>query len=112
MKREVETLRHGDDKVLEWATYRTKQMHEALERFRTDLVERRIRHDGCPTTALHMANARMLAKTSDRYLLAKPSQVQKIDAAMASVLAHEAAADAHVDGWSIEPVDTRVIVFR
>lgn len=103
---------HGEDRVVQWETYRVKAMHEALERFVVDLTEGRMKHDGCPITAIHMGNARMIPKPGMRYLLGKPSPSQKIDADMASVLAHEAAADARADGWSIEPVDTRVIVFR
>lgn len=104
-------LTHGDDRVIEWPTYRTRQMHDSLERFVTDLSTGRIRHDGCPLTALHMSNARKVAKASDRYILAKPSPNQKIDAAMASALAHEAACDARAAGWGDEP-DNRMFVFR
>ena len=96
---------HGDERVVEWPTYRPKQMHEALERFVADLSADRITHDGCPLTASHMANARKITRGS-RYLLSKPNDHQKIDAAMASVLAHEAAADARAAGWSTEPVET------
>jgi phage terminase large subunit-like protein len=85
-------------------------MHEALERFLTDLHANRIRHDGCPLTASSMGNARKLAKLSDRYLLGKPSQTQKIDPTMASVLAHEAAADARAAGWDVKP-DSKLIFF-
>ena len=95
------SLEFGEDVVVGWATYRPKQMHEALERFLTDLHAKRITHDGCPLTATCMANARKLAKLSDRYLIGKPAQTQKIDAAMASVLAHEAASDARAAGWSV-----------
>lgn len=97
------------ERVAAWDTSRVKAMHEALERFHTDLSNGRVTHDGCPLTALCMANARKLAKSSDRYLLAKPSQMQKIDAAMATVLAHEAAADARAAGWADN--DTRVFAF-
>ena len=96
-------LRHGEDRVIEWATYRTKQMHEALERFTTDLAAKRITHDGCPLSAIHLANARKVPKGGDRYILGKPNQSQKIDAAMATVLAHEAAADERAAGWNSEP---------
>jgi phage terminase large subunit-like protein len=95
------SLEHGEDRVIEWATYRTKAMHDALDRFVTDLATGRIKHDGCPLTALHLANARKVAKAGDRYILGKPSQTQKIDAAMATVLAHEAAADARAAGWEV-----------
>jgi phage terminase large subunit-like protein len=104
-------LRHGDQHVIQWATYRTKQMHDALDRFVTDLNAGRIKHDGCPLTALCLSNARKVAKTSDRYILGKPSQPQKIDAAMATVLAHEAASDERASGWQ-DKTDRRMFVFR
>lgn len=105
------SLRHGETRVIAWETYRTKQMHEALERFVVDLASGRIRQDGCPLTAINMRNARKVAKAADRYILAKPSQAQKIDIVMASVMAHEAAADARVAGWGNE-TDNRMFVFR
>ena len=106
---DVWALRHGDERVLPWPTYRTRQMHAALERFVTDLSAGRLTHDGCPITAQHIANARKSARGADRYILSKPNQHQKIDAAMASVLAHEAAADARSAGWG-EQVDSRMFV--
>lgn len=93
-------LVHGDDVFVEWATYRTVQMHAALERAVTDLVSGRSTHDCCPITSVHVGNARKVAKPGDRYILGKPSDHQKIDAAMADVLAHEAAADARAAGWT------------
>lgn len=101
---EIETwaLEHGEKVVLEFSTYRTVQMHAALERFVTDLSAGAITHDGCELTAMHVANARKIAKPGERYLLGKPSQAQKIDAAMATVLAHEAASDARAAGWGQE----------
>jgi hypothetical protein len=97
------SLRHGDDVFVEWATYRVVPMHAALEREVTDLTSGRTTHDGCPITAAHVANARKLAKPGDRYILGKPNQHQKIDAAMADALVHEAAADARAEGWTDEP---------
>jgi hypothetical protein len=91
-------MRHGEKVVLEWATWRIVQMHAALERSVTDLISGRSTHDGCQTTARHVGNARKLAKPGQRYILGKPSQHQKIDAAMADVLAHEAWADALTAG--------------
>jgi phage terminase large subunit-like protein len=95
------SLRYGEKVFLEWATYRTAYMHDALERAVTDLVTGRTSHDGCPITTDHVANSRKVAKPGQRYLLGKPAgaQHQKIDAAMADVLAHEAASDARADGW-------------
>lgn len=98
---------HGEERVIPWETYRPRQMHDALERFVADLSEGRISHDGCPLTAAAMANARKLTRGS-RYVLSKPNDHQKIDAAMASVLAHEAAADARASGWG----DTGPTYFR
>jgi hypothetical protein len=91
-------LEHGEKVVVEWATNRIVQMHAALERTLVDMKSGRSTHDGCPTTTIHVGNARKAAKVSDRYILAKASPSQKIDAAMADVLAHEAASDAHASG--------------
>lgn len=103
-------LEHGDKRVLEFATYRIKQMNAALDRFTVDLASGRISHDGCPLTDLAVANARRMAKPGQMYLLGKPSQSQKIDPAMALVLAHEAAMDAHAAGWARQTTNT-VVVF-
>lgn len=94
---------YGDEVVVEWATYRTTQMHFALDREVTDLISGATTHDGCPITAAHVANARKQAKPGDRYILAKPTRHQKIDAAMSDVLAHEAAADARKSVWVQPP---------
>ncbi|MGJ5667787.1 terminase large subunit [Rhodococcus aetherivorans] len=103
------SLRHGEEHVFEWATNRVRQMYDAIRRFETDLATGRIRHDGCPITAVHIANARKVAKPGQKYILGKPADHQKIDAAMASILAHEAAADAREAGWA-DPVSSRMIV--
>jgi hypothetical protein len=86
-------LRWGDDVVYEWATYRIVPMHDALNRSLTDLITGRSRHDGDPMVALHVENARKVAKPADRYILGKPENHRKIDLAMADTLAHEAASD-------------------
>lgn len=96
-------LQHGEKVVVEWATYRIVQMHEALKRAVNDLVSGRSTHDDCPLAAQAVDNARKVAKPGDRYILGKPTQHQKIDVAMADVLAHEAAADARVAGWNDKP---------
>lgn len=93
-------LEHGVDIVITWPTNRPKPMHEALERFYVDLSEDRIRQDGCPLTALAMDHARKVTAGRDRYILAKPSEHQKIDPSMMRVLAHEAACDARANGWT------------
>ena len=113
-KTEIETwaLQYGEKVVVRWETYRPKQMHEALKRFVTDLSQGSITHDGCPITKTHMDNARKEPKPYQRYLLAKPvgAYHQKIDAAMATVLAHEAAADARAAGWTGEQERTYKLI--
>ncbi len=52
---------------------------------------------------------RKVAKPGQKYILGKPADHQKIDAAMASILAHEAASDAREAGWA-DPVSNRMIV--
>lgn len=104
-------LTYGGAKVVEWRTNRTSQMYDAIRRFETDLITGALTHDGCPITAVHIANARKVAKPGQKYVLGKPSEHQKIDLAMASILAHEAAADARAAGWA-KTVDRRVVVFR
>ena len=99
---------YGEGKFIEWHTNRDRVMHEALELLVTDLATRTVRHDGCPITTQHVANARKLARPGSRYVLGKPSPMQKIDAGMGSVLAHKAAVDARADGWIDEKPDTRV----
>jgi phage terminase large subunit-like protein len=75
-------------------------MHAALERFVMDLQTKALTHDDCKITANHIGNARMFARSGQTYIILKPSQTQKIDAAVTSVIAHEAACDARADGWS------------
>lgn len=99
---EAWALTYGDSVFLEWATYRTVQMHGALERMVTDLGTGRATHDRCEVSQLHVGNARKIARPGDRYLLGKPSQNQKIDVAMSSALAHEASADAVAAGEGID----------
>jgi hypothetical protein len=99
---EAWSLEHGEKVVVQWATYRSTQMHAACQRFVTDLTTGSLTHDDCPITALHIANARKAARTGDRYVLTKPAGEyhRKIDAAVTSVLAHEAACDARAAGWT------------
>lgn len=101
---------YGDDVFVSWATFRDRQMHAALERFVTDLQTKAFRHDGCPITTAHIANARKLANKADRYILGKPALHQKIDAAVTSVLAHEAASDERAAGWP-DASESKLIFF-
>jgi phage terminase large subunit-like protein len=104
------SLAHGDEHVFEWATNRVKVMFEEIKRFEIDLANQRITHDGCPIAAIHMANARKAAKFNQQYVLIKPADHQKIDAAMSRILAHTASSDAREGGWDPTPKRRRVIV--
>ncbi|MFB7630681.1 hypothetical protein ACFC0M_07005 [Streptomyces sp. NPDC056149] len=92
--------RFGDKVVVRWYTQRVAQMHAAAERLLTDVTKRdsTFRHDGCAITGVHVANARKAARPSDRYVLRKAAPAQKIDAAVTSILVHEAAGDAIAAG--------------
>lgn len=96
-------LEHGEDVVILWPTNSIARMFPALNRYLTDLDEASTTHDDCPITRTHALNARKLAKPGDKFILGKPSEHQKIDALMADVLAHEAAADARAAGWTDAP---------
>lgn len=89
-----------EKRVFEWATYRPTQMHAALERLKTDVAspDSEFTHDGCELTAAHIRNAVERPRPNQTYLLGKASQAQKIDLAMSSALAHEAASDAIAAG--------------
>lgn len=100
---------YGDEVVVEWPTYAIQRMFDALNRFITDLDQGRLTHDSDKQAEIHALNAKRLAKPGDKYILGKPSEQQKIDILMATVLAHEAAADARSAGW--EQTDNRIFVF-
>ncbi|MGP3686521.1 hypothetical protein ACTVZO_17745 [Streptomyces sp. IBSNAI002] len=93
---------YGEERVIRWYTRRMVQMHSAAERLKTDVVKRNsadgtrasaFTHDGCPITEGHIANTRVAVRPSGLYVLRKASPTQKIDASVASVLAHEALGD-------------------
>lgn len=85
----------GEERVIRWHTRRIVQMHSACERLKTDVIKAdgAFRHDGCEITQSHIENARAKARPMDRYVLRKASDTQKIDAAIPSILAHEALGD-------------------
>lgn len=105
-------LEYGAERVIIWPTNRVQPMYDELRRFEADLMEGRITHDGCPVAARHFDNARRVAKTGQRYLIGKPNEVQKIDMAMARILAHTAKADAVADGWEPRKPRSKVRVWR
>lgn len=90
--------KYGEERVIRWYTRRIVQMHSAAERLKTDVVKRNsdgasFTHDGCPIVEAHIANTRAATRPADRYVLRKASATQKIDATVASILAHEALGD-------------------
>ena len=89
--------RYGDKRVITWPTYRTRQMAAALERLRTDVATGSLTHDDDPITASHVANARRVRRAGG-IVVGKPNEHQKIDAAVADALAHEAACDVKAAG--------------
>jgi phage terminase large subunit-like protein len=84
---------YGERAVMRFATKRGR-MIDAVERFRTDLAAGRIRHTGDETLSRHALNAQT-REVRGGYWLAKPGAgpADKIDLAVASVLAWEARAD-------------------
>lgn len=104
-------LKYGDNHVFEWPTNQVSRMFPEIRRFEIDLAQSRISHDGCPIVTVHAANAKKIAKPGQKYVLGKPANHQKIDAIMARILAHTAAADALEAGWG-EIKDNRMFVFR
>lgn len=101
---EIETwaTKYGEKTFIAWqmgGQTRTRAVHASLVRFESDLRSGQLTHDGCPVTTAHVGHCRKIAKAGDRFILGKPSQTQKIDAAITSVLCHEAASDARAAGW-------------
>lgn len=88
------------DVIYEWPTASVSRIGPALERFRTDTLTGELSHDGDSMLARHIANARMVS-TRGGYKLEKPGRrsEEKIDAAMAAVLAYEARSDANQSGY-------------
>lgn len=92
--------KYGDKRVTEWYTQRIQPMWFALERFRNDVTTESsaLRNEQDDVADTHLRNAIMRGRTGKSYILGKPTQHQKIDVAMASVLAHEAVGDAIAGG--------------
>lgn len=113
---EVDTWadRYGERRVVRWYTQRVVQMHAAAERLLTDVTkgDSGFGHDGCETTAVHVGNARRAARAGGRYVLQKASPQQKIDMAVVSILAHEAAGDAIAAGLARPAKSRRTTVLR
>ncbi|WP_019148481.1 hypothetical protein [Timonella senegalensis] len=104
-------LEFGDEVVIQWPTNKIDKMWQALVRYRSDMIEGISTHDGEDDFLTCATNARMAAKQGDKFILAKPSDHQKIDVLMADVLAHEAACDARSEGWTSDKDDV-MFMFR
>lgn len=95
----------GPKVFIKWPTYSVPRMWASLERFKTDLSDPKgLTHDDDVDVAVHARNAIVRSRDMDKlsgrrqYILGKPSEHQKFDYLMSSVLAHEATADAIADG--------------
>jgi len=102
--------REYPDVVVSWATGRPTQMGLALERFRTDILAGKLKHNGDPKLIEHLVNARM-APTRGGYRIGKPREhgKDKIDLATGSVVAYEARCDAVADGALAPPKSRRLV---
>lgn len=89
---------YGEPPISDWLTASSK-IGPALERFRTDTITGDLTHNGDPTLSRHVVNARM-EKSRQSYKLTKPGRqsMERIDCAMAAVLAYEARNDAKAAG--------------
>ena len=101
----------------EWPTNQDKRMHEQLLQFETDIATGEVGYIRSRLLSTHVANARRVARTGQRYTLGKASEKQKIDAAMSMILAHAARHDAIQAGWrprsgSGVPAGGRMVVRR
>jgi len=90
---------YGGQVVREFSTARDGRIVPAAVATHTALVTGALKHDGDPALVRHLKNARV---RSTRYGLTlrkdRPKSVNKIDAAMAGVLAFQARIDAIADG--------------
>lgn len=107
--------KYGEKVFMQWSCARLTPMHASLEQFRSAIrnPDSRFTHDRDLITRMHITNAVMIAKTGGRYVLGKPygADHQKIDQAMSSDLAHEAAMDAIAAAQFTEETDSRMFVF-
>jgi len=100
------------DAVQRFATNRTR-MKDAVERFRTDLAAGETpRHTGDERLTRHALNAQVKQVRGGYFLQkSRPGSPEKIDAAVAAVLAYEARADAIAAGQAEEPEPAELLAF-
>lgn len=94
---------YGESVVIPWSTNRMRQMSAAVERFRTDAIACKLSHDGGSLLRRHILSAHM-RKVRTGFWIEKASSnsPDKIDAAVAAVLAYEARNDA-IDAGILRP---------
>ncbi|HEU0194117.1 MAG TPA: terminase large subunit [Gaiellales bacterium] len=86
--------REYGDVVVRYHTNRSRMM-AAVERFRTDVMARTLAHAGDPDLTAHVLNAQVREARGGYWLeKERKSSANKIDAAIAAVLAYEARCDA------------------
>ncbi|MCY0963484.1 hypothetical protein OTB19_42770, partial [Streptomyces sp. H27-H5] len=92
-------VEHGDDTVFEFWTNKPTRMTQAVERLRTAVTVKDVRHDGDYRLSRHVLNA-VTREVPQGILITKdsPRSKRKIDLAVCAVLALEARADAIADG--------------
>lgn len=76
--------------VIEWPTNSVQRMVPACSEFYRAVMEKRLSHDGNPTLARHIANAVIKEDRFGRRIV-KDRASQKIDAAVAAVIAYDRA---------------------
>ncbi|WP_232110003.1 hypothetical protein [Streptomyces buecherae] len=96
-------IKHGTDIVFEFWTNKITRTVQAIERFRSAVTSRDLKHDGDKRLTTHVLNAvkREVPQGSSTGVLIQkenPKSKRKIDLAMCGVLALEARADAIADG--------------
>jgi phage terminase large subunit-like protein len=90
--------REYGDVIVRYHTNRTRMM-AAVERFRTDVMARTLLHTGDPQLTAHVLNAQVREARGGYWLeKERTSSPNKIDAAIAAVLAYEARCDALSSG--------------
>jgi phage terminase large subunit-like protein len=92
-------MQYGDNVVLPWPTARMRAMSAAIEHFRTDVLSGKAKHDGGSLLRRHVLSAHMRnVRTGVWIEKASSNSPDKIDAAIAAVLAYEARNDAIAAG--------------
>lgn len=94
------------DHPMEWwmTGGRAAKTVQALDQFRTAVVERELSHDGSSALTRHVLNARMRSSRSGAQIAkSHPDSADKIDAAVAAVLAWACRMDAVAAGVSVGP---------